>query len=291
MVFQQFALFPHRTVLDNVGYGLEIEKVSKTQRVERAMEMLELVGLKGWERSYPDELSGGMKQRVGLARALAVDPEILLMDEPFSALDPLIRRQMQDEFLSLVSKVHKTIVFITHDLNEALKLGDRIAVMKDGEIIQIGRPEEIVLRPANDYVSEFVRDIPRSKVLSAKAIMKEPSLVLTTGHHPEVALNMMRERGRSRSLVVEPLGKLRGVVTVDDVMKALQNGVGELEAIIVEDFPAAAADDPIEKLVPLAIASDIPIPVVDEDRKLLGVVPQVTLLVSMAGEGEGNEFS
>ncbi|GAB4579194.1 MAG: hypothetical protein Fur0022_19320 [Anaerolineales bacterium] len=174
MVFQKFGLFPHRRIVDNVGYGLEIQGMDQAARREKARQILELVGLKGWENHYPHELSGGMQQRVGLARALAVDPEIMLCDEPFSALDPLIRRDMQNELLNLQKTLHKTIIFITHDFLEAIKLGDRIAIMKDGEIVQIGTPQEIVAHPVNNYVREFTQDVPRAKVLTAETIMAPP---------------------------------------------------------------------------------------------------------------------
>lgn len=186
MVFQRFGLFPHRRVIDNVCYGLEVQGVDKATRTAQAQEVLNLVGLKGWEQHFPHELSGGMQQRVGLARALAVDPEILLCDEPFSALDPLIRREMQDELIRLQKMMHKTIIFITHDFLEALKLGDRIAIMKDGEIVQVGTPEEIVARPVNDYVSEFARDAPRAKVLTARSIMK-PATAETNGRAASIS--------------------------------------------------------------------------------------------------------
>lgn len=171
MVFQRFGLFPHRRIVDNVAYGLEVQGVETAVRRAKAEQVLQLVGLTGWENHFPHELSGGMQQRVGLARALAVDPEIMLCDEPFSALDPLIRRDMQNELLRLQETLHKTIVFITHDFLEALKLGDRVAIMKDGEVVQLGTPEEIVARPVNDYVREFTRDVPRAKVLTAAAVM------------------------------------------------------------------------------------------------------------------------
>jgi len=172
MVFQRFGLFSHRRVLDNVAYGLEVQGMPKGPRLARSQEILDLVGLHGWENHYPHELSGGMQQRVGLARALAVNPEILLCDEPFSALDPLIRRDMQNELIRLQKNLRKTLVFITHDFLEAIKLGDRIAIMKDGEIVQIGTPEQIVAHPINDYVREFTKDVPRVKVLTARSVMK-----------------------------------------------------------------------------------------------------------------------
>jgi glycine betaine/proline transport system ATP-binding protein len=172
MVFQRFGLFSHRRVIDNIAYGLEVQGMSKDKRMAKAREILELVELHGWENHYPHELSGGMQQRVGLARALAVDPEVLLCDEPFSALDPLIRRDMQNELLRLQRNLRKTMVFITHDFLEAIKLGDRIAIMKDGEIVQIGTPEQIVAHPINDYVREFTKDVPRVKVLTARSVMK-----------------------------------------------------------------------------------------------------------------------
>jgi glycine betaine/proline transport system ATP-binding protein len=172
MVFQHFGLFPHRRIVDNVAYGLEIRGVEKEERTNKAGEVLDTVGLGGWGDRYPDELSGGMQQRVGLARALATEPEIMLFDEPFSALDPLIRRDMQDEVVRLQREVQKTMIFITHDLLEALKLGDRIAIMKDGQFVQVGTPEEVVARPANDYVADFTRDVPRAHVLTARSIMR-----------------------------------------------------------------------------------------------------------------------
>jgi len=184
MVFQHFGLFPHRRVIDNISYGLEVRGMNKAQRTEKAMEVLELVGLGGWDQCYPRELSGGMQQRVGLARAMAVDPEILIFDEPFSALDPLIRREMQDELLGLQSKLKKTMVFITHDFLEAIKMGDHIAIMKDGEISQIGTSEEIVANPVNDYVRDFTEDVPRYKVLSAGKVMRKTNGSINAGVTP-----------------------------------------------------------------------------------------------------------
>ena len=173
MVFQHFGLFPHRTVLENISYGLEIRGEKKQDRLDKAMESLNLVGLKGWHNNYPRELSGGMQQRVGLARAMAVEPEILIFDEPFSALDPLIRREMQDELLDIQKKLQRTMVFITHDFLEAIKMGDHIAIMKDGEISQVGTPEEIVANPVDQYVKDFCEDVPKYKVLSAGKVMRK----------------------------------------------------------------------------------------------------------------------
>ena len=185
MVFQHFGLFPHRKVIDNISYGLEVRGVGKLDRIDKAMEILKLVGLEGWDQMYPRELSGGMQQRVGLARAMAVDPEILIFDEPFSALDPLIRREMQDELLELQTKLQKTLVFITHDFLEAIKMGDNIAIMKDGQISQVGTPEEIVANPVDKYVSDFTEDVPRYKVLSAGKVMRNTKQKsIPKGHDP-----------------------------------------------------------------------------------------------------------
>jgi len=175
MVFQHFGLFPHRKVIDNISFGLEIRGMDKKARKEKALEVLEKVGLDGWADHFPRELSGGMQQRVGLARAMAVDPEILIFDEPFSALDPLIRREMQDELISIQAEVQKTMIFITHDFLEAIKMGDRIAIMKDGVVVQIGTPEEIVTNPVDDYVREFTEDVPRYKVVSVGKVMQSVS--------------------------------------------------------------------------------------------------------------------
>ena len=173
MVFQRFALFPHQNILDNVQFGLSIKNLDKSDSIERAMYWIEKVGLTGFENKFPNQLSGGMQQRVGLARALAVDPEILIFDEPFSALDPLIRREMQDELLKIQEKLQKTMVFITHDFLEAIKMGDHIAIMKDGEVSQVGTPEEIVANPKDQYVKDFCEDVPKYKVLSASKVMRE----------------------------------------------------------------------------------------------------------------------
>lgn len=226
MVFQHFGLFPHRRIIDNVAYGLEIQGVKRKERYDRAANVLELVNLKGWENHYPNQLSGGMQQRVGLARALAVDPEILLFDEPFSALDPLIRREMQDELIALQGRVHKTLIFITHDFAEAIKLGAHIAIMKDGEFVQVGAPEEVVMRPANDYVSEFTQDAPRLRVLTAASIMTPPvsapvGISIPASMKLEQLIEVVMEH-EGWLAVVDEQGNLIGCVDRQCVLNALR---------------------------------------------------------------------
>jgi glycine betaine/proline transport system ATP-binding protein len=231
MVFQHFALFPHRSVLENAAYGLEVQGVDRAERERRATEALELTGLAGWEKSWPDELSGGMQQRVGLARALATDADLLLMDESFSALDPLIRRDMQDQLLELQKRLKKTIVFITHDLNEAMRLGDRIAVMRDGRIVQIGTAEEILLQPANDYVASFVQDVDRSRVLTAGAVMEKCSTdTKSTGESvtmdtPIADLCALSADSDEPIAVRSEEGKLRGLIPQHTLLAALAGEV------------------------------------------------------------------
>lgn len=227
MVFQHFGLLPHRQVIDNVAYGLEIRGVPKKERRKRAFEIVDLVGLSGYERSYPDQLSGGMQQRVGLARALAGDPEMLMFDEPFSALDPLIRRDMQNEVIRLHKELRKTMVFITHDLAEALKLGDRILIMRDGEIVQIGRPDQVVGAPADDYVREFVSDVPKSHVLTLRWVMRDPVGDEGAGTEPlhqdqivkHAARAVLAAQGPVR--VVDDNGTLVGVVDDEDILRVV----------------------------------------------------------------------
>jgi len=283
MVFQRFGLFPHRNILKNVEYGLEVQGIGKEERAKRAMEALRLVGLEDYAQSGVDSLSGGMQQRVGLARALANDPEILLMDEPFSALDPLIRKEMQDELLQLQSKMHKTILFITHDLDEALKMGDHIAIMKDGVIVQIGTPEEILTNPADDYVAEFVQDVDRSKVLTAGTVMKKPEAVVSSKDGLNVALRKMKEVGLSSVYVVGEKRELLGLVTVDSVLEAKQKG-RTLAEIIQTDIPTTKPDTSLKDLFGLAASVKVPIAVIDENNRLLGIVARVSIMAAMAGE-------
>lgn len=285
MVFQRFALFPHRTVEDNVAFGLEVQGISRDTRREKARAVLSMVGLKDWEECYPGELSGGMQQRVGLARALASDPDILLMDEAFSALDPLIRRDMQNELLALQSQVNKTIVFVTHDLDEALKIGDRIALMKDGAVVQIGTPEEILTRPADEYVRRFVEDVDMSRVLTAATIMKKAETV-PVKDGPRIALRRMKDEGISSIFVVTRDRKLAGIVTADDALRAVEQQAEDLSGILLGDPPTALPDTPISDLIPVLADSRYPVAVVDPNGRLLGVIVRGALLAGLAKKGD-----
>lgn len=283
MVFQRFGLLPHRTVLENIAYGLEVQGVPKAAREAQARKWLQTVGLQGWEKSLPGHLSGGMQQRVGIARALCTNPDILLMDEPFSALDPLIRREMQEELISLQGRLNKTIIFITHDLDEALRLGDRIAILKDGEVVQVGTSEEILTHPADDYVAEFTRSVNRSRVLSARAVMREPRAVTIDRSGPRSALKHMQEQGLSSVFVVDREGRLVGLITADDAIAAAQQGVTGLRDLVLTDIYRAAPDTMLEELIPVAASHRWPIAVVDEDNRLLGIIPRVAVLAGLAG--------
>jgi len=288
MVFQHFGLLPNRSVLENVAFGLEIRGDSKKVRNAKSMEALELVGLKGWENSRLHELSGGMQQRVGLARSLVVDSDILLMDEPFSALDPLIRRQLQDEFIKLRATVKKTVVFVTHDLFEALKLGDRIAIMKDGEIVQQGSPQEIVFQPLDEYVSEFIRDVPKAKILSAKTIMEEPEVVIWDRYDIEVAMREMIVKQSPVAFVTDSRGELKGVVTMAQALEAAKKGPGNLKDIVQKEVPSTSPDSPLEESLPFIAEGDIPVAVLDERRRLLGVITRKALINTMKPEKPHN---
>lgn len=290
MVFQHFGLFSHRTILSNIEYGLEIKGLSKEERQEIAQYNLELVGLKGWEDKFPDELSGGMQQRVGIARALANDPDILLMDEPFSALDPLIRREMQLELIDIQNRLQKTIVFITHDVNEAFKIGDRVAVMKDGQVEQVGTPEEILEKPANEYISEFIRDIDRSKILQAEHIMIRPHSVLSMKDGLNVAVKMMRENGLSSIFVTDRGRHLRGIVTIDDAIEGI-NQKKTLEEVILEDVSTVTPDVYVQDIIPKALDSKYPIVVVDDENHIKGIILRVHVLASLIDENIDEEES
>jgi glycine betaine/proline transport system ATP-binding protein len=283
MVFQHFGLFSHRTILANVEYGLEIRGVSKEERRDIAMKNIENVGLKSYENKFPDELSGGMQQRVGLARALANDPDILLMDEPFSALDPLIRREMQLELLDLQERLQKTIIFITHDVNEAFKLGDRVAVMKDGRVVQVGTPEEIIEAPANEYISEFIKDIDRSKVFQAEHIMIKPNALVSLKDGLNVAVKEMKENGISSVFVVDRGRHLKGIVTIDDAIKGIKEKL-TLEEVMKEDITSVKPDEFVSDLIPKALESSLPLVVVDDTNKVLGIILRVHVLSGLVSE-------
>lgn len=290
MVFQHFALFPHRTVGDNAAYGLEVRGSDKEERHQRAREALDLVGLQGWADAYPGHLSGGMKQRVGLARALATENEIMLMDEAFSALDPLIRREMQDQLVELQRRLHKTVIFITHDLNEAMKLGDRIAMMRDGRIEQIGTAEEILNEPANDYVASFIQDVDRSRVLTASSAMVEPIAFAREADGVRAAHRMMREHVLAGLYVVGQDRKLIGAVTDEELSELVRNEdqrtLGELAS---RDVTTVKQDATVVEMFTPAAEAKLPIAVVDDDNRLLGVVSRAMLLAALGGRDTSSD--
>lgn len=268
MVFQHFGLMPHRTVLQNVAYGLQVQGISGAVRNAKAGEWLDAVGLSGYGAQYPAQLSGGQQQRVGLARALCTDADILLMDEAFSALDPLIRNEMQDQLVELQERLHKTIIFITHDLDEALRLGDRIAILKDGEVVQVGTPQEILLRPADDYVEAFVRDVNRARALTVETVMKPPARRITADTIGEALLQMRKFDGE-RAYIIDDDG-YRGVVLRDELEQHPQEDASESIDCMVIEVPAIAPDDPLENVIPETLNSDLPLPVIDADGDLQG---------------------
>ncbi|MEU4366631.1 glycine betaine/L-proline ABC transporter ATP-binding protein [Micromonospora chersina] len=283
MVFQHFALMPHRTVLENAGYALEVAGHSKAERRERAMDALRMVDLTEWADKLPHHLSGGMRQRVGLARALAAGTDILLMDEAFSALDPLIRREIQDQLLELQAELGKTIIFITHDLNEAMRLGDRIAVMRDGRIVQIGTAEEILTDPANDYVAQFVADVDRTRILTASSVMEKAQTVLDVNVGPRVAARALRENQTSVVYVTGPRKQFLGTVTEDEVLRAFREGRQSLEGYVsTEQVRTVTADTAVADLFAECAESVHPVAVLDATGRLSGVIPRITLLAALA---------
>ncbi len=287
MVFQHFGLFPHRTIVDNAAFGLEVQQIEREVREKRALEALELVGLSGWESAYPSQLSGGMQQRVGLARALAIDPDVLLMDEAFSALDPLIRTEMQDELLSLESQVKKTIVFITHDLDEALKMGDRIVLMKDGRVVQIGTPEEILTKPANEYVQKFLENVDYTKVLTAEDVLAKPKTVTAMKDGPATALRAMKNAGLPGIFVVNHDRILQGYLTVERATEAAQHGQAHFEELLEKlDVPSVEPDTPLRDIFTHVANTKHPVAVVDGAGKLKGVVHQSSIIAALAERGE-----
>ena len=280
MVFQHFALLPHRTVGENAAYALQLRGVNRADREKVADESLAMVGLGGWGGYLPSELSGGMRQRVGLARALAAGTDIMLMDEAFSALDPLIRKEMQDQLLELQGELDKTILFITHDLNEAMRLGNRIAMMRDGRIVQIGSAEEILNEPATEYVSQFVADVDRTRVLTASAVMERPVAVIGPGNGPRAAHRLMGEHQTRSLLVVSNDRKVRGIVWEEDIADAVRSGKETLP--VKHDGVAQVAEDtPLADLFPYAAATHAPLAVVNDKNVLVGLIPRVTLLSAL----------
>ena len=284
MVFQNFGLLPHRTVLENVAYGLEIQGVGREERLARSRSALELVGLKGYQGAKPSTLSGGMKQRVGLARALATDPEILLMDEAFSALDPLIRKNMQEELLDLQRKVRKTIVFVTHDLDEALRLGDRIAIMRDGGIVQVGTPEQILTSPADEYVSRFIDGVDRSKIMTCESVMKQPEAVFSLKTGPRTALKMLEDTGHTSGFVVDKDHGFVGLVRSEDLLRIIATDASIKPAI--SEARSVRPATKVEDLIPILVETDYPIPVLNDTNWLVGVIYPASVMRRIRSGGE-----
>lgn len=280
MVFQHFGLFSHRTVMENIEYGLEVRGLSKNERREIAQKHIDTVGLKGYENQYPDELSGGMRQRVGIARALTNDPDILLMDEPFSALDPLIRREMQLELLDIQTRLQKTIIFITHDVNEAFRIGDRVAVMKDGNVEQVGTPEDLLESPANDYIVEFTREIDRSKVLQAENIMSKPLSIVNSKDGLHVAIKNMEEHGISSVFITNRERQLLGLVTIDQAIDGVKNRK-TIDEVMSTDVRTAYLEEYVQDIIPRVLDSKYPLVVVDETNRIKGIILRVHVLSSI----------
>ncbi|NEP46197.1 MAG: betaine/proline/choline family ABC transporter ATP-binding protein, partial [Okeania sp. SIO2H7] len=271
MVFQKFGLLPHKTVVENVAYGLKIRGLSKTERRKKAIATLEVVGLKEWANYLPSSLSGGMQQRVGLARALATDAEILLMDEAFSALDPLIRREMQDELLRLQKEFHKTILFISHDIQEALKLGDRVAVMKDGYIVQIGTPEELISKPADDYIRDFLRDVNPAKVLKTGSIARDSVYLILGKDTATGAIASMSEQNLRQIYVLDRDGKPAGIVNRQTLAAAVETGNPDIGEIMETDFPKIPASSTLEEIFHL-YREEMPVAVINNEGKFKGAL-------------------
>jgi glycine betaine/proline transport system ATP-binding protein len=295
MVFQSFALMPHLTVLENASFGLELDGVDKKTRIERAGDALIQVGLEGWEDAYPDQLSGGMQQRVGLARGLAVDPDILLMDEAFSALDPLIRTEMQDELLKLQDRHERTIVFISHDLDEALRIGDRIAIMEGGRVVQVGTPEEILQHPADDYVRAFFRGVDPTGVIAAGDIVRDsqPTVIWhTQSGSPRATLEMLNNKDREFAYVLDSERQFYGVVSIDSLRAVLDSDVDkpQLESAFIQNALVVRTDESLQDILPQVASHAWPIPVVDENNVYHGVVSKNLFLKTLYRAENGSTF-
>lgn len=289
MVFQSFALIPHRTVVQNIEFGLEIQGVPKKERRQRGMDAIETVGLQGYGQLPVNQLSGGMQQRVGLARALAVDPEILLMDEAFSALDPIIRSQLQDDLLEIQEQLNKTIVFVSHDLDEALKIGNHIAILRDGKLIQVGTPQQILGNPADDYVSAFVQGADRSKVLTAREIMQS---VRSAGHpkdSPRVLLRKMEKSGFNGLIVIDSSRHMRGYVDLDTVRQHREQEI--LDPALYLPLETVKPETIVRDLIQTAYDKRTPLVVIDDRERVLGVVDKSSILASLAQSDLGEENS
>ena len=282
MVFQHFSLFPHRTVRDNAAYGLKVRGISRAKRLDRAEDTLVRVGLEKSGDKYPHQLSGGMKQRVGLARALTADPPILLMDEPFSALDPLIRRDMQDLLLQLQREDRRTTVFVTHDLNEAMRLGDRVMVLRDGQVIQVGAGPEIMAAPADDYISEFVADVDRARVLTAGDLARPALLSCHVGTRPEEALRLLGNNEANGCFVLDDHQRLLGVVTDHELSRAQARDELDLAKVVSQDYQRVEPDALLGDIMHLAGRHVVPLTVVDADERLVGVVPRAAILSALS---------
>ena len=280
MVFQSFGLMSHRDVMGNVAYGLEVRGMGKAEREQKAMEVISMVGLEGWEHQSCGQLSGGMRQRVGIARALANDPEVLLMDEPFSALDPLVRRDMQFELLQIQRKLQKTVIFITHDMDEAFKLGDTVAIMRDSKVIQVDTPEGMSAHPADDYVRDFTGSADKSKVFSVRNIMITPSSIARLTDGPEHAIHEMRKNALSTVYVVDDRLRLAGILTIREAIRALREGLS-IEQVMERDVPTTSPDVMVSDIMPVAAETPYPIAVVDGDGQLKGIVTKASVLSSL----------
>lgn len=284
MVFQHFALFPHRTVGENAAYGLKVQGVGEEERRDRARDALETVGLGDRIDAYPHELSGGMQQRVGLARGLATEADILLMDEPFSALDPLIRRDMQDLLARLQAELQRTIVFITHDLNEAMRLGDRICVLKDGRVVQVGTGAEIIAAPANGYVADFVSDVDRSRVLTAELAMRKPRRTFRPTDRPQDVLDWLDEQEFNGVYVLDDRGRILGVARDDRLARGVHQHADSIADLLTDDYARVEPDTLLTDLASLAALHTVPIAVADDRGYLKGVVPRARLLAALSHE-------